>query len=167
LPLVAAVHGAGAAGNASPIATIAAAGRLFVTNAGSSAVTEYAPGASGNVAPIATISGPNTGLNGPAGAVLVAPAVVTGSASAITTSSATLGGSVNPNGSDAHYYFECGPTTAYGKTTPLTDAGAGGSPVAAKAKLTSLPPNSTFHYRLAASSDAGIRHAGDRSFTTT
>jgi hypothetical protein len=77
-----------------------------------------------------------------------------------------LRGRVNPDGSDTHYFFEYGRTTAYGRTTPIKNAGEGGSPVAVQAGLTSLPSGSTLHYRLVASSDAGIRYGSDLRFTT-
>ena len=95
------------------------------------------------------------------------PTVVTGEARAVTTHSATLHGTVNPEGSDTHYFFQYGPTTAYGKTTPIKNAGVKGRPLAVMAKLTSLTASSTFHYRLVASSDAGISYGTDRLFTTT
>jgi sugar lactone lactonase YvrE len=176
-----AVYAAGASGNVGPIATmpfgdtttintplglaVDGAGRVAVTN-GSGTVTEYARGALGHVAPFSTISGPRTGLDGPAGAALVTPTVMTGRARPVTTHSATLRGTVNPQGSDTHFFFQYGRTTAYGKTTPIKNAGAGGSPLAAMTKVTSLPAGSTFHYRLVASSDAGTRYGTDRRFTT-
>ena len=53
------------------------------------------------------------------------PTVATGAASSITTTSAQLNGSVNPNGSATTYYFEYGLTTAYGAATPVQNAGSG------------------------------------------
>src|SRR6266550_4924519 len=45
---------------------------------------------------------------------LTPPDVVTGSASSITASSATLNGTVDPNGRTTTYYFEYGSSTSYG-----------------------------------------------------
>ena len=45
------------------------------------------------------------------------PTVTTGTASSVLTQTATLNGTVNPNGSDTTYYFEYGTTSAYGSRT--------------------------------------------------
>jgi hypothetical protein len=176
------VFAPGASGNVAPVATLTgsktglanpfgvvvdAAGRVAVMNGGgANTVTEYAPGASGNVAPIATIAGSNTGLFSPGSAALVTPVAQTGGASAVTATSATIGGNVNPDGSDAHYFFQYGLTMSYGKSTPVVDAGAGSVRIAVQAKLTSLSSHSTIHYRLVASSDAGVRYGADHLLTT-
>ncbi len=52
------------------------------------------------------------------------PVVATGAASSVLTQSATLNGTVDPNGSDTTYYFEYGTTTAYGRRTATEDAGS-------------------------------------------
>ena len=54
-----------------------------------------------------------------------APVAVTGSASAITTRSARLAGTVNPNGQATSWYFEYGATTGYGSKTSTKSAGSG------------------------------------------
>ena len=52
-----------------------------------------------------------------------APVVVTGIASSITDTGATLHGTVNPDGNPTTYHFEYGLTTAYGSNTTTTGAG--------------------------------------------
>ena len=64
-----------------------------------------------------------------------APQVVTGSASSVTTTSATLNGTVNPSSRATSWYFEYGTSTSYGKKTAAKDAGSGTSP-------SPLPPRS-------------------------
>ena len=56
-----------------------------------------------------------------------APTATTGSASSIATNSATLGGTVNPNGADTHFWFLYGASsTLSGATqTPSQDLGSG------------------------------------------
>ena len=49
------------------------------------------------------------------------PAASTGSATVITTTTATIAGSVNPNGLDTTYHFEYGTTPSYGTSTTATD----------------------------------------------
>lgn len=171
----------GATGNIAPVATIAGAatslsgpwgvlsdglGDLLVANSSANSVTEYAPGATGNASPFATLKGASTALNVPTFIALVTPAIVTRPASGVTGSSATLHGAVTPNGSDTHYFFQYGTTTAYGKLTPIGDAGAGSAAVAVAATVSSLTAGTTYHYRLVASSIAGQQLGGDATFTT-
>ena len=52
------------------------------------------------------------------------PVAVTGGASSITSTSATLNGTVNPNGRSTTWYFEYGTSTSYGTKTPAKSAGA-------------------------------------------
>src|SRR2546423_879585 len=58
-----------------------------------------------------------------------APVAVTGSASSVTATSATLNGAVNPGSRATTWYFEYGTGTGYGTKTPVKDAGAGASDV--------------------------------------
>src|SRR5207248_441771 len=98
------------------------------------------------------------------------PAVSTGAATSIAQSSATLHASVDPNGfAVSECKFEYGPTTSYGSSAPCTPApGSGESPVAVSAALESLAENSTYHFRIVATSLLGGTSVGaDRSFTTT
>jgi hypothetical protein len=96
----------------------------------------------------------------------VAPDATTGPASAVTEQSATLTGSVNANGVPTSYWFEYGPTTAYGSATLATDAGSG-SAVAATATLGGLTPATTYHYRLLATNSGVTTKGADQTFTTT
>jgi len=96
---------------------------------------------------------------------VVAPAATTGPAGAVTEQSAALSGSVNANGAPTSYHFEYGPTSAYGSTTPLADAGSGGA-VAATASLGGLSPAATFHFRIVATNAGGVTQGADQTFTT-
>ena len=96
---------------------------------------------------------------------VVAPGATTGPASAVTDQSATLNGSVDPQGAPASYRFEYGTTTAYGSTTPSTDASSGGA-VAAAATLGGLSPATTYHYRVVATNAGGVTNGADQTFTT-
>jgi DNA-binding beta-propeller fold protein YncE len=96
----------------------------------------------------------------------------TGGVENLQPTEATLTGSLAPNGTDAHYYFEWGTTTAYGNFSPMppgTDAGAGNGKEAevAKSTLTGLTPNSTYHYRLVAANHFGTTVGEDQRFTTS
>ncbi|MBV9801973.1 MAG: fibronectin type III domain-containing protein, partial [Solirubrobacterales bacterium] len=102
----------------------------------------------------------------PASAAAAAPAVTSGSASDIGQSSATLSGTVNPNGQSATYYFQYGTSTAYGTQTSPAGAGSGSTPVGVHQAIFGLTPNTTYHYRLVASSSAGTTDGADQTFTT-
>jgi hypothetical protein len=108
------------------------------------------------------------GLLAPAPAALAAsePTVSTGTATAITSASATLNGSVNPEGQATTYYFQYGTTTSYGSETAATGAGSGTASVSASATIASLTPQTTYHYRLVATNASGTTLGFDVAFTT-
>src|SRR3954453_16351513 len=87
----------------------------------------------------------------------VAPSVTTGAASSIGSSSATLAGSVNPNGSATTWWFQYGPNTSYGSTAPSTaaSAGSGTSAQPPSVSLTGLRRKTSYHYRLVARNPSG------------
>lgn len=94
------------------------------------------------------------------------PVARTGVYAETSTSSATLSGGVNPNGSETSYYFQYGPTTAYGAQTSAVSVGAGTTEVKVSQAIASLTPDSIYHYRLVASSAAGLSGGEDRTLTT-
>jgi phosphodiesterase/alkaline phosphatase D-like protein len=95
------------------------------------------------------------------------PAATTGSSSNLAQSSATVAGTVNPNGTDTSYHFDYGTSTSYGSSTPATGAGAGTADVPVTANLTGLSSGTTYHYRVVAVSSAGTTNGADQTFTTT
>jgi hypothetical protein len=97
-----------------------------------------------------------------------APTVVTGAASAVTQTSATLNASVNPNGVEVgECKFEYGATTSYGSSAPCTPApGSGTNPVAVSAAVTGLSPNTTYHFTVVAKNVGGTSSGSDQTFTT-
>ncbi len=96
------------------------------------------------------------------------PTVTTGAASAQTATTATIAGTVNPNGGPvSNCRFEYGTTTAYGTSVPCpAPAGSGTAPVAESVGLTALAPTTTYHYRLNATNDGGSAEGADQTFTT-
>jgi hypothetical protein len=94
------------------------------------------------------------------------PAATTSGAASLALTTATLNGTVNPEGQSTSYYFQFGTTTAYASQTPTTDAGTGITPVNASAAVSSLAPATTYHYRLVATNGTGTTLGADRSFTT-
>ena len=97
---------------------------------------------------------------------LAAPVVATSAATGVTPTSATLNGSVDPNGRATTWYFEYGTSTSYGTKTAVKDAGSGGSAVGVSAALANLARGRTYHFRLVATSDAGTSRSADRTFAT-
>jgi hypothetical protein len=94
-------------------------------------------------------------------------AVTTGAASAITSSSGTVTGSVNPLGASVKVSFEFGTTTAYGSTTTPQKTGPDNHADTFTAVLSGLPDETTIHYRAVAVTDFGKFVGADRTFTTT
>lgn len=95
------------------------------------------------------------------------PVAVTTAATSITTTSATLNGTVDPNQSLTVYYFEYGRTAAYGSSTLPATLLAGDSPVSVPGPVSGLNPNTLYHFRLVASNNAGTSVGNDLTFTTT
>jgi hypothetical protein len=110
------------------------------------------------------------------------PAVVTGVASEIKATTATLNATVNPNGAAV---IEC--KFEYGKTASLSNVGTqygfnyeasvpcspgaselgmGGSPVAVFAAISGLEANATYHFRISARNAEGTSEGTDATFET-
>ena len=102
------------------------------------------------------------------GPLATIPDVNLGSAGAITTSSATLSGTIDPVGIPATYQFEWGTDTGYGNVAPVApvDAGDGTDDVPATAELSGLTPGTTYHYRLKGTNTGGSNFSEDGTFTT-
>jgi hypothetical protein len=106
-------------------------------------------------------------LAGPASAANP-PTVTTGGAQSVGFGSATLTGTIDPNGSNTSYYFQYGQTKLYGSQTGIADAGAGTKAVTVKVPITGLAPLTDYHYRLVAVNGTGNPvNGGDRRLTTT
>lgn len=95
------------------------------------------------------------------------PAVTTEAASGIAQTTATVAGTINPNGSASSCLFEYGTTAAYGKTLPCaTDPGAGTGAIAEHLDLSGLIAATTYHYRLVGANAGGTINGADLSFRT-
>jgi tripartite motif-containing protein 71 len=79
---------------------------------------------------------------------------------------AALGGTIDPGGGVAAYHFEWGPTSAYGNVTPAGGTGPGVSAQPVGATITGLTSNTTYHWRLVASTPAGSSATPDQTLTT-
>ena len=91
---------------------------------------------------------------------------VTRAASGVGTSSATVNGTVNPEGAAVKVSFQYGTTTAYGQSTTPQSSGVSNVATLFAATLTELPAGTTIHYRAVAVSDFGTFLGADRTLQT-
>jgi hypothetical protein len=81
-------------------------------------------------------------------------------------------GIVNPGGVATSYFFQYGPTTEYGQTTPTIPIGSGKNDVGVSVGIDGLTPATTYHYRIVATYTptkdyaAGLAVGADQTFTT-
>ena len=95
-----------------------------------------------------------------------APTAVTGVATGISKSGATLNGAVNPHTRPTSYYFQWGSSKAYGHFTATKSAGNGTIDVPVSAKVSGLAAGKTYYFRLVATSSAGTTQGKDAIFKT-
>jgi sugar lactone lactonase YvrE len=91
------------------------------------------------------------------------PEVSSGAASAVSHTSATIEGSINPNGLATSYTVELGTNTSYG-TSLFGSIGTTTEPV--RLELQNLAPGTTYHYRLVATNEDGATVGTDVAFAT-
>ncbi|MEI6062210.1 MAG: GEVED domain-containing protein, partial [Bacteroidota bacterium] len=97
----------------------------------------------------------------------ISPTVTTDAATGISGVSAMLNGTVNANNLPSTVTFEYGLDDTYGNTVlgnPSSVTGFSNDPVAAF--LTGLALNTTYHYRVISTNDAGTSYGADMTFTT-
>jgi NHL repeat-containing protein len=98
------------------------------------------------------------------------PTVATLAAGNVGPTSATLSGSVNPNGSPTSYTFELGvdrgSATEYG-TVLSASAGKGRAPMEVAFTVTSLQPGTAYRYRITARDGYASESGESVAFTTT
>jgi hypothetical protein len=131
---------------------------------------ELAPGTTYHFAVVAnspegTVVGPDETFTTPPVPV---PAVLTGGASEVGVGAARLSGSIDPQGFETSYFFEYGPSTAYGSRWPDIAVALGGlsgaQPVVSYVQ--NLLPGTLYHYRLVASNPGGTSYGADGTFQT-
>jgi hypothetical protein len=107
-----------------------------------------------------------TGVRVSDGAPPPPPTANTEGATGVTTSGATLNGTVDPQGQTTTYHFEYGTTTGYGSQTPEASAGGGTGAVPVAAAVSGLAAATTYHYRLVVQGPNGQVGGADQAFTT-
>ncbi len=93
-----------------------------------------------------------------------APSVLTLAASGISTSTAVLNGSVNPNGLLTAAWFEWGTSGSFGSSTASSSLGSGSTAVPTSANLSGLTPGTTYYFRVDAQSSAGTSYGSTLTF---
>jgi hypothetical protein len=103
------------------------------------------------------------------GAAAQAPVATTGTATAITTTTATLAGTVNPEGADTKIWFLYGTSsTLSGATqTASQDIGSGTTATAVSASLTGLSAGTEYYFQVVAQNATGTTNGAIANFTTT
>jgi hypothetical protein len=93
------------------------------------------------------------------------PIIESESSAQVTQTTATINGTINPNGLQTTYTLELGTDTNYG-TPVFGEVGSGteGEPLAFA--LTSLLPGTTYHFRFVAQNEDGTTFGEDQTFTT-
>jgi uncharacterized delta-60 repeat protein len=98
------------------------------------------------------------------------PIAITGPATTVAKTSATLTGTVNANSLATTAYFQYGLDTTYGSVTGTQSIGSASTPQNVTAVLNNLAPNTTYHYQLVAVNSAtlfgGTTYGLDSTFTT-
>lgn len=97
------------------------------------------------------------------------PTATTSAAGSIASTSATMNGSVNPNGAATNGWFEWGTssTLASYASTSSVSVGSGSSAVAMNSSLTTLTAGTTYFYRAVGQNSAGTHRGAILNFVTT
>lgn len=93
---------------------------------------------------------------------------ITTAATNITSTTASLNGTVNANNTSTTVTFEYGLTTSYGTTitavqSPISDT----TNTDVNADISGLTPNTTYHYRVVGVNSVGTTNGSDMTFTTS
>ena len=94
------------------------------------------------------------------------PAATTGTAAAISASSADVTATTNPRTVSTSYWVQYGDSAAFGATTPSQAAGAGATDVTSTVSLTGLLPGTTYYYRTVADNEWGRVNGATLTFAT-
>ncbi len=95
------------------------------------------------------------------------PTAITNAATSITSSGATLNGTINAKGASTTVTFEYGTTTNYG-TTVTADPSivTGSSATSVSYSLSGLTAGTTYHYKVVGVNASGTTNGDDMTFTT-
>ncbi|HUA75553.1 MAG TPA: hypothetical protein VL988_12415 [Solirubrobacteraceae bacterium] len=149
--------GPGRIGRITPSGTITE----FATPTTNSQPEQIAEGPDGN------IWFTENGNHGQLARLTVAPIVGQATVSALGEQTASLSAPVRANAQSTSYYFEYGPTTAYGSQSAPASAGSGATTSPVAGEVAGLTPGTPYHVRAVATNASGTTYGADRTFTTT
>jgi phosphodiesterase/alkaline phosphatase D-like protein len=93
------------------------------------------------------------------------PGALTGGASNITLTTATVAGTIEAEGLPTSFVLEFGTSAEYGTSIP-GEAGSSAEPLQITVPLQYLAPGTTYHYRFVAVNSDGRTYGADQMFTT-
>jgi hypothetical protein len=148
------------------IGGVAATG-MTVSNATTIMATTPAGTAGAKDVVVTTIGGAGTGTG--LYTYVAAPTVTTNSATALTSSGATLNGTVSSNGASTAVTFDYGLDNTYGSSATATASplAAGATNTAVSAAITGLICNTTYHFRVKGVNSTGTTNGNDLTFSTS
>jgi hypothetical protein len=116
-----------------------------------------------------TTDGTISNFTTPATVIAQAPTTTTGPASAVTANSATLAGTVNPNGADTQVWFLYGTSSTLtgASQTASQDIGSGTTATPVTANLTGLSASTTYYFQAMAQNSTGMTNGAIGNFITT
>jgi hypothetical protein len=132
-------------------------------------IDAVSPAGSGTVqVTVSTPEGTSTATPASEFTYLPPPVAATEAASTVRRDSATLEGSVDPEGSNVtDCHFEYGASEEYGSSVPCSSPpGEGIRPVAVEAALAGVEAGATYHFRVVATNTVGTSYGADATFTT-
>jgi hypothetical protein len=94
------------------------------------------------------------------------PLADTGAATDVGQTQATLTAKVTPRGSATSVRFDLGTSTSYGLQSASKDVGAGTDAVSVEIPVQGLTANTTYHFRVVATSDGGTVQGADATLKT-
>ncbi|HHT9105979.1 MAG TPA: beta strand repeat-containing protein [Candidatus Wujingus californicus] len=94
------------------------------------------------------------------------PSVTTEAATNVTSNSATLNGTVNPNGLNTSFWFNYGVNSGSYNGTTTVSSTSGTSSASVSTTIDGLSEYTTYYCRLAAQNNAGSAYGSETTFTT-
>lgn len=104
----------------------------------------------------------STSISGP-----TAPQATTNGPASVSSTSAVLNGSINPDNADTKFWFEFGLTQSFGKKTSVEPAGSGNSWQLVTGNISGLESGRTYYYRVVAQNSFGTALGDTRNFNTS
>ena len=94
------------------------------------------------------------------------PVVTTGSATSVTSNSATLNGTVNANGLETYAWFDYSTTSGTYSNVSSTQKVSGTSDTTVSINISGLSAARTYYYRITAQNNSGTTFGSEKSFST-